>query len=136
MHLNFSFIYYWHSLFHFFSHQPHCANISLMKFSFFLTSRLNGIRRRERELEKGVDEGGWIEYWIRVVNFIGNQKYSTCFFKALISDFELNLLRFEFKNHFLRVFRWLCITLNFLFHFSSHHYKLAEETNKHADTDI
>ena len=28
----------------------------------------------ERELEKGVDEGGWIEYWIRVVNFIGNQK--------------------------------------------------------------
>ena len=45
-----------------------------MKFSFFLTSRLNGIRRRERELEKGVDEGGWIEYWIRVVNFIGNQK--------------------------------------------------------------
>ena len=31
-------------------------------------------KKRERELEKGVDEGGWIEYWIRVVNFIGNQK--------------------------------------------------------------
>ena len=28
----------------------------------------------ERELEKGVDEGGWIEYWIRVVIFIENQK--------------------------------------------------------------
>ena len=69
-----------------------------MKFSFFLTSRLNGIRRRERELEKGVDEGGWIEYWISVVNFIGNQKNSTYFFKALISDFELNLLRFEVKT--------------------------------------
>ena len=29
---------------------------------------------KKRELEKGVDEGGWIEYWIRVVNFIGNPK--------------------------------------------------------------
>ena len=54
------------------------TSTSLCKYQFdeilFFSDLEAQWNTKKRELEKGVDEGGWIEYWIRVVNFIGNQK--------------------------------------------------------------
>ena len=72
MHFNFSIVI--DILYSTFFHNNLIVQISVWWNSLFFWPRGSMEYEEERELEKGVDEGGWIEYWIRVVNFIGNQK--------------------------------------------------------------